>query len=692
MKIKPLDKATFDKFKKRTFRRASTEEWIEREQRQAAAGEKTTAEILSDMKRVYQDTLAEINREIEAFYGRYAKENGITLAEAHKRLDPGELKSAREEMMRFYKFADPERVGKDRSVAFRTELRELGARKYLSRLEEIKVRMKFILARLASKEETAYDKALFEEYKTARDMAYYDIGKNVGFFVEFASPSEQLMLAAVKRKWLRENYSDRIWKDKGKLLQAIEKDFMTGIARGQNPKKIARAMSKDFELDYKHCERLARTEAIHLMNEVTADSYRENGIEKYQYVCDLSDRTCDICGGLDGQVFELRYKEEGVNYPLMHVNCVLGDNIVIAPDAECLTKSVYSGDIIKATTTNGRSFSVTPNHIMLTSRGWVRAKNLIKGDKVVYYPAWNKAAVVGNPTDDNGIPTVEELFASLVKSLPMFRRTVPASAEDFKGDVVKDSEIDVVLIDGFLRGKADIPALKFLSDFSLVEASEVGKKLFSGDCSLAQLLVGLGLAADGIMSGSDIAGVLLRGSLTHHQLVGLRLPSDYDTRLIQSAQNNRSADTKTFGKFVDADSVGVKGSNLANRKNLSGIGIADSDSILSKDSANRFFVTLENLSQFFNAFPGLITFDEVTDIQVDKSTVHVYDVSSMSTLYICNGFVSSNCRCSTVPYYDDDLSKLFDNATRIAKDSGGKVIDVPADMTWKEWKEAYGKK
>lgn len=691
MKIKPLDKATFEKFKKRLFHKADTDEMKERAERSQKAEERTTKEILSKMRSVYRDSMAEINKEIEAFYGRYASENGITIADAHKRLDSSQLKSAREEMERFYRFADPERVGKDRSVAFRAKLRELGARKYLSRLEEIKIRMEHILARLAAQEQDVYEKALAFEYKDARDMAYYAIGKDLGFFVEFAAPNEQLILKAIERPWLGENFSDRIWKNKGKLLEALNKEFLSGIARGQNPKKIASTISKKYDFEYKNCERLARTEALHLMQEVTADSYEENGVDKYQFVADLSARTCDLCGGLDGQVFELKYKEEGVNYPVMHPNCVLGDNVVIAPDAECLTRSVYSGDIIKATTTNGRSFSVTPNHIMLTSRGWVRAKNLIKGDKVVYYPAWNKAAVVGNPTDDNGIPTVEELFASLVKSLPMFRRTVPASAEDFKGDVVKDSEIDVVLIYGFLRGKADIPALKFLSDFSLVEASEFGKKLFSGDCSLAQLLVGLGLAADGIMSGSDIAGVLLRGSLTHHQLVGLRLPSDYDTRLIQSAQNNRSADTKTFGKFVDADSVGVKGSNLANRKNLSCIGIADSDSILSKDSANRFFVTLENLSQFFNAFSGLITFDEVTDIQVDKSTVHVYDVSSMSTLYICNGFVSSNCRCSTVPYYDDDLSKLFGNATRIAKDSGGKVIDVPAGMTWTQWKEEYGK-
>lgn len=335
IKVKTVDKATLDMFKKRLYVPKNAEEWIERYNREIALGEKTADEILSDMKQVYQNSLAELNKEIEAFYGRYAKENGITLAEAHKRLDPGELKSAREEMRRFYEFADPERVGKDRSVAFRTELRELGARKYLSRLEEIKVRMKYILARLAAKEKSVYEKALSAEYKEAQQMAYYAIAKDVGFFVDFASPSEQIILKALEQKWVGANYSDTIWENKGKLLQALEKDFMTGLALGQNPKKIAQAMSKDFGLEYKKCERVARTEAIHIMNEVTADSYVANGIEKCQFVADLSERTCEKCGDMDGQIVDVKYRVIGVDYPPLHPAC------------RCSTVPYYDDDLSK---------------------------------------------------------------------------------------------------------------------------------------------------------------------------------------------------------------------------------------------------------------------------------------------------------------------------------------------------------
>ena len=45
------------------------------------------------------------------------------------------------------------------------------------------------------------------------------------------------------------------------------------------------------------------------------------------------------------------------------------------------------------------------------------------------------------------------------------------------------------------------------------------------------------------------------------------------------------------------------------------------------------------------------------------------------------------CRCTDVPYYDDmDLTDM----TRVARDPRtGKYVDVPADMTYKEWKTRF---
>lgn len=43
-----------------------------------------------------------------------------------------------------------------------------------------------------------------------------------------------------------------------------------------------------------------------------------------------------------------------------------------------------------------------------------------------------------------------------------------------------------------------------------------------------------------------------------------------------------------------------------------------------------------------------------------------------------------NCRCTTAPYIEDE-----EGMTRIARDKDGKTYDVPADMTYSEWKEKF---
>ncbi len=319
--FKPLDKATLNKFKNRTQRPENKDYWIDRAFKAEESADKTQAELLRDMAKVYRKSLAELQKEIQAFYGRYAEENGLTMQEVHKRLDPKQLKSAIEEIKRYYEFADPKKIGKNMSKEYRDELRRLSARAYMSRLEEIKMRLKHQIIRLAAEERETYEKALKKTYSEAHAQTVYTIDKGLGFSEGYSAPNEDVLTKAVSEKWLDSNYSDRIWQDKGKLLTSIENELLSGIAQGHNPRKIADVMAERYNLDYKNCERLARTETIHIMNSAAYDSYKEHGIEKYRFVCGLDERTCPTCGALDGSVHDMKYAEEGINYPVIHPNC-----------------------------------------------------------------------------------------------------------------------------------------------------------------------------------------------------------------------------------------------------------------------------------------------------------------------------------------------------------------------------------
>ena len=56
-------------------------------------------------------------------------------------------------------------------------------------------------------------------------------------------------------------------------------------------------------------------------NEAEMKALKDSGIAKYEYVATLDERTCPVCGRLDGKVFAVSDAKKGINMPPMHPNC-----------------------------------------------------------------------------------------------------------------------------------------------------------------------------------------------------------------------------------------------------------------------------------------------------------------------------------------------------------------------------------
>lgn len=331
------------------YNKSSEDYWRKRNSLTEQKRGKQTDKLLMKMRTLYRNTLEDINREIQLFYGRYAEENGLTLAEANRRLNSSQLKSAIKDIEKYYKFASPEKIGLSMSRKYREKLRLLSARAYMSRLEEAKTRIEHIIVRMAADQKSGFEDALKEVYKESRLFASFGIDKARGVSAGYSAPDRKTVDRALNEQWLGGNYSDRIWADKGRLVDSIDRELLTGISLGHNPKKIALAISSKFSMNYRNCERLALTEAAHITESATADSYREHGIEKYKFISGLDGRVCPECGALDGQVFELKYKEEGVNYPPIHPRCACTTAPYFEPDEidamqEGASRVAYSRD------------------------------------------------------------------------------------------------------------------------------------------------------------------------------------------------------------------------------------------------------------------------------------------------------------------------------------------------------------
>ena len=58
--------------------------WRDREEEQLKHNITEEAAFEKEVKRIYADMLEAVQSDIDAFYGRYASKNGITIAEAKK--------------------------------------------------------------------------------------------------------------------------------------------------------------------------------------------------------------------------------------------------------------------------------------------------------------------------------------------------------------------------------------------------------------------------------------------------------------------------------------------------------------------------------------------------------------------------------------------------------------------------------
>ena len=331
----------------------SKEYWANRAEQTLIANEKSALQYEKDLKKAYQKTIKRINKEIEAFYGRYAKENRITLLEARKRLRPDELIDFNRQAKLYLK--EVEKLGlKAFTKEYRAYLKNLSGKAYVSRIQELEMNIRHNIETLSTGYATNLNNTLANAFEDGFYRTMFDIQKQAGFGIKFTAPGGRQLESAIRERWLSQNYSDRIWNDKTKLVRHLEQTLSQEFVRGRGPRQVSREFAKKMNTSYSNAQRLIRTELNYISNKGSMQAYKDSGVvEKFQYIATLDSRTSDICREMDGKVFELREGEVGVNQPPLHPHCrstiipYFEDNILddrIARDEDGEGKSYRVGE------------------------------------------------------------------------------------------------------------------------------------------------------------------------------------------------------------------------------------------------------------------------------------------------------------------------------------------------------------
>lgn len=293
--------------------------WKRRAARNEARSGERSLSLIAELLRQYELAKVKLRREVNDFYARYADEDGISYADAVKRLNNAELTEWRYELGKYVEDINAETD----SEVKRRLISELNARSYGSRITRLTVLEGQINAVTASlfSEGVAKAKATFGEVFTEGYFrTSYDLQCRSGFAREIAGIDEKLIEEVLSYRYDGQDFSSRIWKNKTALALNLKNTLTDSLIRGKSAAETAAALAKQTDVSFRSAARLVRTETNRFHNEGAMRAYSEAGIEYYEFIATYDARTCDECSALDGKRFKLSEKEPGVNFPPIHPN------------------------------------------------------------------------------------------------------------------------------------------------------------------------------------------------------------------------------------------------------------------------------------------------------------------------------------------------------------------------------------
>ncbi|WP_127575268.1 minor capsid protein [Paenibacillus barengoltzii] len=293
------------------------EYWRKRAEINARAEHAKADLYISQLAKEYRKSVNTIVRDIEAFYARYASENQVSMTEAKKQLEKGELAEFKMTLEEFIEKAKDNADGR-----WTQQLNNVYYRTRISRYEALLTQIKHELEMLTGKQQVGFRGLLSGNYTDSYYRTLFDIHRGTGFGTTFAKVDDKQLEKVLYTDWAGSNFSKRIWGNRDKLAREIQTNLSQAFIRGDSLDKVVKTLRDRFEVSKSNAARLVRTESAHIAAEGTYDGYKASGVVKqYQFLATLDLRTSEICRSMDDRIFDLSEKEVGINWPPLHANC-----------------------------------------------------------------------------------------------------------------------------------------------------------------------------------------------------------------------------------------------------------------------------------------------------------------------------------------------------------------------------------
>lgn len=273
-------------------------------------------DYLKRITSIYDHANKQIDEKLARVYARYAKENNLTLEEAYKQL-PKKMETE-------YKKDVMDYVNKAKDPSYKQYLLNQSIMHKHSVLDQLRTEMRDVIYDI-DVEETG-GKFLEKIFTDSNYRAQYSNNEEA-----FAKVDKQKIQNLLKENWSGGgNFSELIWKDREKLVKALDDIVMKGLATGDNYDKMSDKLAKRMDTSKSNAKRLIMTESARMENEGLLSYYQRIGAKQLIFVATLDMRTSEICRAMDGTIIPIEDAKIGLNVPPLHPYC----RSVISPHYE----------------------------------------------------------------------------------------------------------------------------------------------------------------------------------------------------------------------------------------------------------------------------------------------------------------------------------------------------------------------
>lgn len=284
--------------------------WIREAKQQVLDNVKDTDNAVAELMDMYEESAQRMEKEIQATFAKYAKDNNMTNVEASRMLSSKEYSQWEKGIKQYIEDA----AGDSKTLV---ELNTLAAKSQISRKEALLTNIYQNMIDLSGDMETKATDLLSDVIMVNYTKMGHVLQNGIGIRLGIAKINDTVVRQVLEYPWAEKNFSKTIWENTDKLAALAKKEITIGFINGSSVDKMAKQINDVMGRGKKVAERLVRTECSYFANKAQLMAYQEVGITQYKII----GGGCDDCRIMNGEIVDVDKAEPILTLPPFHPNC-----------------------------------------------------------------------------------------------------------------------------------------------------------------------------------------------------------------------------------------------------------------------------------------------------------------------------------------------------------------------------------